>query len=152
MNTTSSSTPQASLLVARYAGKPELRQVVEAAVRVQQDNDQAVAYGLAGALLLEKVVLVSLGWGGVGRGGAGWGGAGWGGAGGGGLRRVAAKAWPRCSFAFCHAATSPHPYGITFAMPPVTDAHSRSAPPPAHLPPLHTRTRSRSPFLHTHTP
>eukprot|EP00198_Chlamydomonas_reinhardtii_P008706 XP_001698043.1 predicted protein [Chlamydomonas reinhardtii] len=48
---------KASLLVARYAGKPELRQVVEAAVRVQQDNDQAVAYGLAGALLLEKVVL-----------------------------------------------------------------------------------------------
>ncbi|KAG2439498.1 hypothetical protein HXX76_004852 [Chlamydomonas incerta] len=48
---------KASLLVARYAGKPELRQVVEAAVRVQQNNDNAVAYGLAGALLLEKVVL-----------------------------------------------------------------------------------------------
>ncbi|GLC50720.1 hypothetical protein PLESTB_000412000 [Pleodorina starrii] len=48
---------KASLLVARYAGKPELREKVEAAIRVQQNNDQAVAYGLAGALLLEKVVL-----------------------------------------------------------------------------------------------
>ncbi|EFJ53080.1 hypothetical protein VOLCADRAFT_102702 [Volvox carteri f. nagariensis] len=48
---------KASLLVARYAGKPELREKMEAAVRVQQNNDQAVAYGMAGALLLEKVVL-----------------------------------------------------------------------------------------------
>ncbi|GLI62947.1 hypothetical protein VaNZ11_005801, partial [Volvox africanus] len=48
---------KASLLLARYAGKPELREKVEAAVRVQQNNDKAVAYGLAGALLLEKVVL-----------------------------------------------------------------------------------------------
>ncbi|GIL77586.1 hypothetical protein Vretimale_6819 [Volvox reticuliferus] len=48
---------KASVLVARYAGKPELREKVEAAVRVQQNNDKAVSYGLAGALLLEKVVL-----------------------------------------------------------------------------------------------
>ncbi len=53
--------PQAALLVARYAGKPELRARVEEAVRVQQNNDNAVRYGLAGALILEKVVLVS-GW------------------------------------------------------------------------------------------
>lgn len=51
--------PQAALLVARYAGKPELRARVEEAVRVQQNNDNAVRYGLAGALILEKVVLVS---------------------------------------------------------------------------------------------
>ncbi|KXZ52342.1 hypothetical protein GPECTOR_10g975 [Gonium pectorale] len=45
------------VLVARYAGKPELRSKVEAAIRVQQNNDAAVAYGTAGALILEKVVL-----------------------------------------------------------------------------------------------
>ncbi|PNH02820.1 histone H3 [Tetrabaena socialis] len=48
---------KASLLVARYAGKPELRERMEAAIRVQQNNDAAVRYGLAGALILEKVVL-----------------------------------------------------------------------------------------------
>lgn len=52
-------TLQASILVARYAGQPELRERVETAIRVQQNNDQAVLYGVAGALLLEKVVLVS---------------------------------------------------------------------------------------------
>ncbi|GFR43427.1 hypothetical protein Agub_g4508, partial [Astrephomene gubernaculifera] len=48
---------KACILVARYAGQPQLRERVEAAVRVQQNNDQAVAYGFAGALILEKVVL-----------------------------------------------------------------------------------------------
>lgn len=50
---------KAAMVVARYAGRPELPAMVEAAVRVQQNNDEAVKYGLAGALLLEKVVLGS---------------------------------------------------------------------------------------------
>ncbi|KAI8465601.1 MAG: ADP-ribosylation/Crystallin J1 [Monoraphidium minutum] len=45
------------LLVARYAGSPELMDKVEAAVRVQQNNDRAVLFGKAGAALLERVVL-----------------------------------------------------------------------------------------------
>lgn len=47
------------LLVARYAGKPELLPMVEAAVRVQQNNDKAAAYGTAAASILERVVLGS---------------------------------------------------------------------------------------------
>jgi len=47
------------LLVARYAGKPELLAQVEAAIRVQQNNDKAVAYGSAAARILERVVLGS---------------------------------------------------------------------------------------------
>ncbi|KAG2501895.1 hypothetical protein HYH03_000393 [Edaphochlamys debaryana] len=50
---------KASLLVALYAGTPRLRSAMESAIRVQQNNDQAVAFGIAGALLLEKVVLGS---------------------------------------------------------------------------------------------
>lgn len=48
-------------MVALLAGKPALQSVVDVAVRTQQNNDAAAAAGLAGALLLEKVVLVSAG-------------------------------------------------------------------------------------------
>lgn len=52
--------PQAALLVARYAGQPELLPAVEAAIRVQQNNDQAVKFGTDAARVLEKVVLVRI--------------------------------------------------------------------------------------------
>ncbi len=50
---------QAPAIVALLAGNPSLSSVDEAAVRVQQDNTPAVQAGLAGAKLLERVVLVS---------------------------------------------------------------------------------------------
>jgi len=40
-----------------YAGKPEMKQKVEAAIRVHQNNDQAVAFGVASACILERVLL-----------------------------------------------------------------------------------------------
>ncbi|KXZ45083.1 hypothetical protein GPECTOR_59g692 [Gonium pectorale] len=43
-------------LVARFAGLPELEAAVDAAVRAQQNNDEAVAYAMAAALVLERVV------------------------------------------------------------------------------------------------
>ncbi|GLC44011.1 hypothetical protein PLESTB_000219700 [Pleodorina starrii] len=46
-------------LVARYAGRPGLVKAVDAAVRAQQNNDEAVMYGLVAALVLERVVLGS---------------------------------------------------------------------------------------------
>ncbi|GIM13290.1 hypothetical protein Vretimale_16437 [Volvox reticuliferus] len=46
-------------LVARYAGQPGLAKAVDAAVRAQQNNDEAVMYGLVAALILERVVLGS---------------------------------------------------------------------------------------------
>lgn len=45
------------MVVARYAGSPELPAAVEAAVRAQQANDVAVQYGLAAARILERVVM-----------------------------------------------------------------------------------------------
>ncbi|KAL6745566.1 ADP-ribosylation/Crystallin J1 [Haematococcus lacustris] len=48
---------KAPAVVALLAGHPALLPVMEVAVRVQQNNDKAVEAGLAGALLLEKVVL-----------------------------------------------------------------------------------------------
>lgn len=47
---------KAPLLVARYGGQPDFLARTEAAIRVQQNNDEAVAYGLAAAMILEKVV------------------------------------------------------------------------------------------------
>lgn len=44
-------------LVAYYAGSPALAAAVEQAVRVQQNNDLAVAVGLAAARILERVIL-----------------------------------------------------------------------------------------------
>merc|ERR1719473_2501547 len=44
-------------LVARYAGLPELRTVVEQAIRVVQNTDPAVRWGLAFADVLEGLVL-----------------------------------------------------------------------------------------------
>jgi hypothetical protein len=64
---------QVPVVVAAYAGSPELPAAVEAAVRAQQSSDAAVQYGLAAARLLERVVLgstvreVRRGGGGVGR-------------------------------------------------------------------------------------
>jgi ADP-ribosylglycohydrolase len=40
-----------------YAGKPELKQKVEQAIRVHQNNDVAVAFGVAAACVLERVLL-----------------------------------------------------------------------------------------------
>lgn len=40
-----------------YAGKPELKSKVEEAVRVHQNNDMAVAFGIAAALLLEHALV-----------------------------------------------------------------------------------------------
>lgn len=51
--------PQVPIVVAAYAGSPQLGPAVEAAVRAQQASDDAVAYGLAAARILEKVVLGS---------------------------------------------------------------------------------------------
>lgn len=48
-------------MTAIYAGHPELPKLVEIAVRAQQNSDRAVAFGVAAALLLEKVILVSSG-------------------------------------------------------------------------------------------
>ncbi|KAG2445553.1 hypothetical protein HXX76_000167 [Chlamydomonas incerta] len=44
-------------IVARYAGRPGLAQAVDAAVRAQQNNDEAVELAWAAALVLEQVVL-----------------------------------------------------------------------------------------------
>ncbi|KAG2427884.1 hypothetical protein HYH02_014488 [Chlamydomonas schloesseri] len=44
-------------VVARYAGRPGLVQAVDAAVRAQQNNDEAVELAWAAALVLEQVVL-----------------------------------------------------------------------------------------------
>jgi ADP-ribosylglycohydrolase len=40
-----------------YAGKPELKQKVEEAIRVHQNNDVAVAFGVASACILERALL-----------------------------------------------------------------------------------------------
>jgi ADP-ribosylglycohydrolase len=40
-----------------YAGKPELLDKVEEAIRVHQNNDVAVSFGCAAALILERVLL-----------------------------------------------------------------------------------------------
>ena len=47
------------MLVARFAGRASLASSVEAAVRAQQNNDEAVETAVAFARLLEKVLLVS---------------------------------------------------------------------------------------------
>ena len=47
------------MLVARYAGHPELLEKVEKAVRVHQANDISVSAALAMAKILERVVLGS---------------------------------------------------------------------------------------------
>ena len=47
------------VIVARYAGTGEVVKKVTEAVRVHQNHDQAVCYGVAAALLLEQVVLGS---------------------------------------------------------------------------------------------
>eukprot|EP00198_Chlamydomonas_reinhardtii_P006704 XP_001696040.1 predicted protein [Chlamydomonas reinhardtii] len=44
-------------IVARYAGRPGLAQAVDAAVRAQQNNGEAVELAWAAALVLEQVVL-----------------------------------------------------------------------------------------------
>lgn len=48
------------LLVARYAGSPQLLPAVEAAVRVHQKSDQSVAASLLLARVLERVVLTGV--------------------------------------------------------------------------------------------
>mmetsp|Transcript_16468 Transcript_16468/g.28234 ORF Transcript_16468/g.28234 Transcript_16468/m.28234 type:complete len:380 (+) Transcript_16468:2-1141(+) len=48
---------KAPMVVALLAGRPTLMAQMETAVRVQQNNEAALAAGLAGAALLEKVVL-----------------------------------------------------------------------------------------------
>jgi len=40
-----------------YAGKPELKSKVEEAIRVHQNNDRAVAFGVAAACILERALL-----------------------------------------------------------------------------------------------
>jgi ADP-ribosylglycohydrolase len=40
-----------------YAGKPELKQKVEQAIRVHQNNDVAVAFRVAAACVLERALL-----------------------------------------------------------------------------------------------
>jgi ADP-ribosylglycohydrolase len=40
-----------------YAGKPEMKQKVEEAIRVHQNNDVAVAFGVASACILERALL-----------------------------------------------------------------------------------------------
>lgn len=49
---------QVPLLVARYAATGQLEAAVEAAVRVQQDSDAAVAAALAFAAVLERMLVV----------------------------------------------------------------------------------------------
>jgi hypothetical protein len=49
---------QVPVCVAKYAGSGELAQRVEAAVRVTQDSNEAVAAAVAAAGVLERVVLV----------------------------------------------------------------------------------------------
>jgi ADP-ribosylglycohydrolase len=44
-------------IVARYAGKPELTQKVEEAVRLTQNNEKAVEHGIMAAKILEAVIL-----------------------------------------------------------------------------------------------
>ncbi|XP_013382274.1 crystallin J1A-like [Lingula anatina] len=44
-------------IVALYAGRPELRTMVEEIVRVTQDDNTPVEYAIAGALLLEEYIL-----------------------------------------------------------------------------------------------
>lgn len=44
-------------IVARYAGDPRLTQIVEEAVRVTNNNNEAAEYAIFGALTLEKVIL-----------------------------------------------------------------------------------------------
>ncbi|KAG1667520.1 hypothetical protein FOA52_013710 [Chlamydomonas sp. UWO 241] len=48
---------KAALIVARYGGTAELAPKMEAAIRVQQNNDDAVKYGLAAAAVLERVIV-----------------------------------------------------------------------------------------------
>lgn len=45
------------VVVARYAGDPVLLKKAEEAIRVQQNNDNAVKYGLPAARILERVIL-----------------------------------------------------------------------------------------------
>ena len=44
------------IAVARYAGGPDFLSKVEETIRVHQNNDKAVRYGLAAALLLEHII------------------------------------------------------------------------------------------------
>ena len=46
------------ILLAKYAGRPECMQKMEEAIRVQQNNDDAVKYGIAAAKIMERVILV----------------------------------------------------------------------------------------------
>ncbi|KAK3264704.1 hypothetical protein CYMTET_26573 [Cymbomonas tetramitiformis] len=48
-----------AIVVARYAGKPEMLEKMEQAIRVHQDNELAVEMGLAAAQVLERIVLGS---------------------------------------------------------------------------------------------
>eukprot|EP00983_Pelagomonas_calceolata_P010347 336025-Pelagomonas_calceolata.AAC.3 len=48
---------QVPIIVAKYAGRPECMAKVEEAIRVQQNNDQAVQHGMAAARIMEKVML-----------------------------------------------------------------------------------------------
>ena len=50
---------QVPILLARYAGQPDSMQRVEEAIRTQQNNTDAVKYGLTAAKILERVLLVS---------------------------------------------------------------------------------------------
>lgn len=45
------------IIVARYAGDPKMLSIVADAIRVTQNTDEAVAFGLAGARILENVIL-----------------------------------------------------------------------------------------------
>lgn len=44
-------------VVARFAGKPELLDKITQAIKVHQNNDEAIAFGIAAARLLEAVIL-----------------------------------------------------------------------------------------------
>jgi phosphodiesterase/alkaline phosphatase D-like protein len=43
------------LVTAVYAGQPQLAQQLEVSVRAQQNNDNAVAFGVAAGRILEQV-------------------------------------------------------------------------------------------------
>jgi type III secretory pathway component EscS len=46
------------MIVAAYLGSPKMLSMVEAATRVQQNNDKAVSFAVGAAKILEKVILV----------------------------------------------------------------------------------------------
>lgn len=50
---------KAAIIAARYAGHPDFKTKLEAAIRVQQNNDLAVSTGLAAGAILEQVILGS---------------------------------------------------------------------------------------------